>query len=126
MTSREVTESQRRRLRELSGIAHERDLSTELAKLEADFRRWRAGELDAHELSNLIHRFHQGPARQLFSKYDHSNLDFAVAHAIHRRVISETEAGADLLEILRPHLAFLRETGSDDEPELPNPPLQRM
>lgn len=75
-----LTKTQRRRLRELGGIAYERDLSEHLGKLESEFRRWRSGEIDAFEVGEAIRRFHQGPARELFSKYDHSNLDFAVAH----------------------------------------------
>jgi hypothetical protein len=102
------TKAQRRRLRELGGIAYERDLSGELAKLESAFARWRGGEIDAFELSEVIHRFHQGPSRELFSKYDHSNLEWAVAHAIHRGVITEEEAGAEATELLGRHLAFLR------------------
>ena len=94
-TNREFTKEQRRKLRELGGIAFERELAAELSKLEDEFRRWRADEIDAHELSERIHRFHQGPARQLFSKYDHSNIEFAVADAIHRGLITEEEAGAE-------------------------------
>jgi hypothetical protein len=108
-TNREFTKAQRRRLRELGAIAYERDLCAELTKLESEFGRWRAGEIDAHELSDHIHRFHQGPARELFSFYEQSNLDFAVAHAIHRGVITEEEAGPDAIEMLRAHLAFLRD-----------------
>jgi hypothetical protein len=108
-TSRQITKAQRRRLRELGAMAYERDLAAELSKVEEDFGRWRAGEIDAHDLTERIHRFHQGPARSLFSKYDHSNLEFAVAHAIHRGLISEEEAGADVIEMIRSHLAFLRE-----------------
>jgi hypothetical protein len=104
-------------------LAYERDLSTELSKLEAEFGRWRAGEIDAHELSDRIHRFHQGPAQKLFSKYEHSNLDFAVADAIHRGLITEEEAGADGMEMLRNHLRFLHGREDDDSPQ--KPPLQR-
>ena len=123
-TNREFTKAQRRRLRELGAIAHERDLSAELSKLETEFGRWRAGEIDAHELSDHIHRFHQGPARKLFLEYDHSNLDFAVAHAIHRGLITEEEAGADVIEMLRVHLAFLRDQEDHDSTQLPNTRLQ--
>ena len=113
-SNREFTKAQRRRLRELGAIAYERDLSTELSKLETEFERWRAGEIDAHELSDHIHRFHQGPARKLFSQYDHRNLGFAVAHAIHRGLITQEEAGADAIEMIRAHLAFLRSQDDDD------------
>jgi hypothetical protein len=103
------TKSQRRRVRELCGLAYERDLSEALGQLEINFRRWRDGEIDAHELSELIHRFHQGLARELFGKYDLSNAEFAVADAIHRGVIPEEEAGAEVLTMLGSHLAFLRD-----------------
>jgi hypothetical protein len=103
------TKEQRRRLRELGGLAYERELSDELGKLEGSFEKWRIDEIDAFELAEMIHRFHQGPARELFSKYDHSTVDLAVAQAIHRGLLSHEEAGADVIELLGSHLAFLRE-----------------
>lgn len=119
-TNREFTKAQRRRLRELGAIAYERDLSTELSKLESEFGRWRAGEIDAHELSDHNHRFHQGPARKLFSEYDRSNFAFAVAHAIHRGSITVEEAGPGAIEMLRVQLAFLRDQGDADSAQLRN------
>src|SRR5262245_66270959 len=92
-TNRDFTKAQRRRLRELGGMAYERELSAELSNLETEFRRWRAGEINAHELSDRIQRFHQGPAQQLFSKYEHSNLDFAVADAITCDLVPEVDSG---------------------------------
>ena len=124
-TNREFTKAQRRKLRELGSTAYERELSAELSNLETEFGRWRAGEIDAHELSDRIHRFHQGPAQKLFTKYEHSNLDFAVADAIHRGLITEEEAGADGLQMLCIHLGFLRDREDEDSAQLPNPPLQR-
>jgi hypothetical protein len=124
-TNRELTKAQRRRLRDLCAMAYERELSADLSKLEAEFGRWRAGELDAYELSERIHRFHQGPARKLFSKYDPSNREFTVADAIHRGLITEEEAGADAIEMLRIYLDFLREREDNDPAQLPNPRLQR-
>ena len=113
-TSREFTKAQRRKLRELGAIAYERELAAELSKLEADFERWRSAEIDAHDLTERIHRFHQGPARQLFSKYERLNLDFAVAEAIHREFITEEEAGPDVIEMVGIHLRFLRDRDRDD------------
>src|ERR1700730_1190913 len=55
----------RRRLRELAGQAYARELGAELTKLEADFARWRSGEIDPVELSDRIHRFHNGRGRGL-------------------------------------------------------------
>ena len=124
-TNRESTKSQRRKLRDLAGIAYERELSAELSNLESEFRRWRAGEIDAHDLSNHIHRFHQGPARKLWSRYEPSNLEFAVADAIHRGLITKDEAGADTIEASRNYLDFLRNRESEDPVQMPNSPSQR-
>ena len=43
------TKSQRRGVRDLCCLAYERDLSGALGQLEIDCRRWRSGEIDAHE-----------------------------------------------------------------------------
>lgn len=112
--NRNLAKAQRRRLRELGGIAYERDLSNELAKVESAFRAWRAGELDPFELSETIHRFHQGPARALFTRYDDSNVECAVASAIHRGVLSREEAGADIVEMFDSRLACLREMDAQE------------
>jgi hypothetical protein len=93
-------------------MAYERDLSAPLATLEAEFKRWRKSEIDAFELSAAIHRFHKGPARELFGKYLEDNLEWSVALAIHRGLISEGEAGAEALAALERHLAFLRTQGA--------------
>jgi len=63
---RDMTKAQRRRLGQLAAIAHERELAVELAKVEAEFLRWRSGEIDVHELNDSIHAFHQGPSRKLY------------------------------------------------------------
>jgi hypothetical protein len=59
-------------------------------------------------LSDSIHRFHLGPSRELFSKYEDANLERAVAHAIHRGVVPAEEAGADVLALLGKYLDFPR------------------
>ena len=50
--------------------------------------------------------------------------NFAVAHAIHRGLITEEEAGADAIEMLRVHLAFLRDQEDEDSAQLPDTRLQ--
>lgn len=64
----------KREIRDLGGVLHERLLATELAKLDAEFARWRAGELDAIELSTLIHKFHEGPPRKLWLQFNTNDV----------------------------------------------------
>ena len=119
---RELTKSQRRRIRELAGIAYDRELSLELTNLEAEFGRWRSGALTAHDLDQKIHELHQGPNRLLFTTYTGTALELAVAAAIANGVLTEAEAGPEMLEILRGGIQFARwystdEDGDDDSGE---------
>ena len=91
--TRELTKAQRSRLRELASVAYERELSGELESLEDDFKRWRAGEINAFGLSEAIHAFHQEAARELFKKYN-SSVEIAVAQAIHFGILSKDEVGS--------------------------------
>lgn len=118
---RDMTKRQRRLLRELAGLAYERDLAGELTKVEQAFGRWRSGEMDAFDLEQLIHRFHQGPARELFTRYQ-GDPDWSVSHAIVRGILTEAEVEPESLELVRGHVTFLRrqlereaESGSEDE-----------
>jgi hypothetical protein len=120
---------QRQRIRQLAALAHERELSRELGSVEAEFSRWRRGEIDAHELSDRIHEFHDGPARRLHSLYNGDLLDMVVGAAIARGILSEAEVPPEIVEVLRRHIDFARERGSGEEAASetpPNKPLNRM
>ena len=110
-----MTKGQRKRLRELAAVAHERDLGVELTALEGDFRRWRDRAITAFDLSDRIHAFHQGPSRKLFTIYDTGGIDIAVAGAIARGVISEVEAGPDMVNLLATRIAFFRHEGGEGQ-----------
>lgn len=110
---RELTKAQRRRVRELAALAHERELAAELAHLEPAFAQWRSGEIDVHALNDLIHTFHQGPSRTLYVRYVSTSLHhLAVADAVARGVVSESELGAEVLKLLSDDIAYLRERES--------------
>jgi hypothetical protein len=117
----DLTKSQRRRIRELAGIAYDRELSRELTALEADFARWRSGAISAHDLDEKIHQFHQGPNRRLFTTYTGGSVELAVAASIANGIISEAEAGSEMVAILRGGIRFAnwysKEEGSDDSDE---------
>jgi hypothetical protein len=111
----DLTKSQRRRIRELAGIAYERELSRELTALEGEFARWRSGAISARELNAKIHQFHQGPNRRLFTAYTGGAIESAVAAAIAGGVTSEAEAGSEMLEILRGAIEFANWCSKQEE-----------
>jgi hypothetical protein len=62
-----LTKTQKRMLRELGVIAWEGEARAVLTRLEEEFRRWRAEEIDSGALLESIHDFHQHDVRDLFS-----------------------------------------------------------
>lgn len=90
--------------RELAALAHERELSTALQTLQAEFERWQQGQIDCFELNQFVHEYHQGKSRKLYSHYDMADLEIVVPGAIYRGIITEDELvepfKADLLATL--------------------------
>ena len=112
----------KRLLREHAAAAHEEELRRALAPVAEAFKRWERGELGSGELSEIIHRFHQGPARELFARYNTPYLEMIVAYAITVGVLdrqrfqpdsaiislvrwSSTRVSARRREAQRPHAA---------------------
>lgn len=70
----ELPKEIKQEIRQLAARVHERALAEELARLEGEFGRWRAGELDPFEVEASIHRFHEGPARRLWNSFNTNSL----------------------------------------------------
>lgn len=56
-------------------LTYERELAKSLESLGDDFKRWRKNRISAFELSEFIHKFHNGPARDLWSFYTSGYLE---------------------------------------------------
>src|SRR5437868_10242462 len=117
MTDELETKANKRRLRELAGVAYTRELGNELAKIEMDFTRWRRGEIDPFELSDRIHRFHDGVSRDLYVIYRDLSPRHAVARAISLHVLERAEVPFEILAVLEPTIQFFEQT----EPTGPSP-----
>ena len=96
----------KRALRELASRAHEIELGRALGVLHSEFERWQRGEVTAFDLSEAIHRFHHGPARELFAMYTQRHPTAAVAYAIHSGVLDRTHIAPDVLKCLEGALSF--------------------
>ena len=93
-------------LRKLAAAAYEEELRRSLVPLRAEFDRWARGKLSSSELTDNIHQFHQGPARELFARYNSGRLDAAVAYAIVLGFINRSDVPSAVLSHLARALAF--------------------
>ncbi len=103
------SKTQRRELRELKGLAWERELEEALRLLRSDFEAWEKGEIPAFELSDRIHKFHNGRSRELFNLYSGSLDNWWIEHTIAQGVIDEAELSDDLRDVLKDDIAKCRE-----------------
>jgi hypothetical protein len=106
---REYPKPIKRLIREYAARAYEAELGQALGELEQQFVDWRNGQISAFELSDHIHTFHQGPARELWSRYNARIDDTLVAHAIVTGLLPRETIPAELLEALQPILAFYKD-----------------
>lgn len=91
----------KRSLRELAARAHEAELRAELAKLAEHFDAWRRGEADSFDLSQHIHEFHDGAAREIWKTYTGNDPLLPVACAIHTGILSRDEVPPETFEALK-------------------------
>ena len=103
----------KRLLREYAAAAHEEELRRALLPISEAFGRWASAELGSGELSEIIHRFHQGPARELWARYNTPHLEIPVAFAITTGVLGRGTIPAELLEHLAGALRFNEEERVD-------------
>jgi hypothetical protein len=107
-------------LRELTSRARERELREALLPLASDFDAWRAGTLDVDLLLDRIHRFHQGPNREIWKEYTYGSPELLVAGALVDGLLAEEEVPEELLQLLARLQAFYAGTEiPDDEAKEP-------
>jgi urease accessory protein UreF len=88
----------KRALREWAAEAHERELH----------REWREGQLSSSALTELIHRFHNGPARELHNRYNSGYEDMNVAAALAAGILTREEMPAEVVEAIEDLMGFHR------------------
>ena len=99
------TKAESRKLRELAELAYDRELSAGLNELGEDFTRWRANDINAFDLSDAIHEFHNGLSRELWSLYTRLKPPMIVRSALERGVLTASDVPAKLLAKLRARTA---------------------
>jgi len=109
-----LTKKQKAELRRLAGLAHERELSVAIGELEAEFGRWRRGDISVFELNERIHKYHHGISRDLYNLYDPRDAEIVVAAAIARGTIREDELEPALLQNLSDLIQFAKSRQRED------------
>jgi hypothetical protein len=101
-----VSKRIKRALRDLAGIAYEVELGRALTALREHFTRWERGDITAFDVDEAIHRYHQGPARELYKLYGGGMLDMVVAHAIVAGVLDRSKTDPEVLTHLSRAISF--------------------
>ena len=104
----------KRLLREYASHAHERELHRELTKVQDSFAEWRQDRISSVELDQRIHEYKIVPARELYKRYNHGEIDLAVAYAVVAGVLAEDEVSGELLEAISGPIAFYRSWQEED------------
>ena len=100
-----------RRLRELAALAHERALASALEGLAVDFEHWRQGTIDAFELRDRIHEFHNKTGRRIYSFHVGAEPRLVVAAAVRDGVLTREEVGDQLFSELSAMIEALGKVG---------------
>lgn len=69
MAKRGLTKDETRQARTIATAAYNAELSAALEELAELFADWHKGRIDAFQLADAIHQFHDGQSRELFKRY---------------------------------------------------------
>jgi hypothetical protein len=101
----------RRELSELRAKAWEAELGEALLPLADLFDAWRRGEASAFDLSDAIHRFHDGDSREIWKKHQWNDTEMLLAEALADGYLRREQITDRVYAILEPsveHLQSLR------------------
>lgn len=114
MNAASLTKAQRREVRRLTGLAHERELAAAARALDESFAQWRDGLMDVFALNQAIHQYHDGISRELYKRYVLGEPQWAVADAVRRGILHEQEVTPEILRCLGGLIEFFKETGAGE------------
>lgn len=106
----EASKKIKQELERLNNLAYERNIEGELSKLDEAFQRWRGKKLTSFELTEAIHSFHKGPAKELYVQYQGASLNsIRVASAIVDNLIKESEVSPEVMKAIANQIRVLRD-----------------
>jgi hypothetical protein len=112
----ELSKALKKEIRSLMGLGYERSLNAELIKLNRHFDAWKAQQMDPFELTEQIHVFHNGPARDLYNRFGMRGLEeLTIAALVVDGLLKEAEISADLWDRVYPIAEQLRTNRGDSD-----------
>jgi hypothetical protein len=118
MSGSKPGKKRRKVLRELAGMAYDRELDGALGELDAKFQEWRDKKICGFELNEEIHKHHNGISRQLWNKYT-LDAETLVVMAVAQGVLDESELPPDTLADLRERIDMSRPMYGETADESP-------
>jgi len=105
----EFNKKQKKHLRELAGLAYEKEMNLALGGLFEEFKKWEKGKLNPLDLNEKIHQHHNYKSRDLYKIYAMGDPEMAVARWIARGLIKEEEVKENCLGSLERTIEFYKE-----------------
>ena len=89
--SGDLTKADKKKVRQLAGIAWERELRSEILGIAAAINEMENGLLSPFDVNDRIHKFHNGASRDLFKQYSQSLPWSGVCRAYIDRVLTDDD-----------------------------------
>ena len=109
----EYSKKIRKRLKELTALAYERELETELKLLHEKFNDWENGKTNCFELNEHIHKFHNGTSKEIWKKYNYTDPDMIVSSAVAFEILKRDEVPEETLDIIDRRVKLIQEINED-------------
>jgi len=93
-------------LGELVKQAHQEELSRALNVLAGYFDEWRSGKIDSIELIQIIHKFHQQTAHEIFVRYEMGDHRALVANAVATGMLERNQLPDELIRDMQRLIAY--------------------
>ena len=87
----DLTKAEQRQVRQLAGIAWDRELRRELRKIGAALEEMESQSLSPFDVNDRIHEFHNGASRALYSRYSGSRPWWAVCRVYCDSVLTDDD-----------------------------------
>lgn len=106
---KEYRKETRKKFKELANLAWQRELDRHIASLAERFDEWRKKKIDCFQLNELIHKFHDGPSREVWKKHNNLDADVIVTMAVASGILKKEEIPQDILQYIEKQVEFCRQ-----------------